>query len=67
MPNLHIGLTKSDLSLQLWVDRSDGNQTLLLIKYINFFLQIIKWTFILKPNCLKTKKLPFSEKFSFII
>jgi uncharacterized membrane protein len=45
--NLYIGLTKSDLSLHFWVDRSDSNQTLLLTKDINFFLQIIEWTFYL--------------------
>ena len=31
--NSFIGLTKSDLSPQNWVDRSDVNQTLLVFKY----------------------------------
>ena len=36
---------------------------LLFIKYINFFLQIIKWTFILKPTFFKQKNFPFQRSF----
>ena len=36
--NYIIGLTKSDLSLHIRVDRSDFNQTLLVFKYNIFFL-----------------------------